>query len=146
MWWKTSFPTSLPLIPSTASSFCLTWRNAWQNGETFTRSLLRHCVCSIGRNMVLMLWDSSSRTSTPRIGDILQKLTPFLKMYAEYVRNFDHAMDLLKQWMDRSPPFKAIIREIQVNIDVYSLKLLFVTLEHCPFLFLGFVKDVIVQI
>ncbi len=80
--------------------------------------------------MVLMLWDFSSRTSTPRIGDILQKLTPFLKMYAEYVRNFDHAMDLLKQWTDRSPPFKAIIREIQVNIDVYSLKLQFVTLEH----------------
>ncbi|XP_073785243.1 FYVE, RhoGEF and PH domain-containing protein 4a isoform X3 [Danio rerio] len=52
-------------------------------------------------------------TSTPRIGDILQKLTPFLKMYAEYVRNFDHAMDLLKQWIDRSPPFKAIILDIQ---------------------------------
>ncbi|XP_073673460.1 FYVE, RhoGEF and PH domain-containing protein 4-like [Garra rufa] len=52
-------------------------------------------------------------TTTPRIGDILQKLTPFLKMYAEYVRNFDHAMELLKLWMDRSPPFKALILEIQ---------------------------------
>ncbi|XP_050990950.1 FYVE, RhoGEF and PH domain-containing protein 4a isoform X7 [Labeo rohita] len=52
-------------------------------------------------------------TTTPRIGDILQKLTPFLKMYAEYVRNFDHAMELLKLWTDRSPPFKAIILEIQ---------------------------------
>lgn len=52
-------------------------------------------------------------TSTPRIGDILQKLTPFLKMYAEYVKNFDKAMELLKQWSDRSPPFKAIIQEIQ---------------------------------
>lgn len=52
-------------------------------------------------------------TSTPRIGDILQKLTPFLKMYAEYVRNFDHAMELLKCWTDRSPQFKAIILEIQ---------------------------------
>uniref|UniRef100_A0A665U0B8 FYVE, RhoGEF and PH domain containing 4a n=1 Tax=Echeneis naucrates TaxID=173247 RepID=A0A665U0B8_ECHNA len=28
-------------------------------------------------------------SSKPRIGDILQKLTPFLKMYAEYVKNFD---------------------------------------------------------
>lgn len=64
-------------------------------------------------------------TSTPRIGDILQKLTPFLKMYAEYVRNFDHAMDLLKQWMDRSPPFKAIIREIQSQEVCGSL-----TLQH----------------
>ncbi|XP_038162161.1 FYVE, RhoGEF and PH domain-containing protein 4a isoform X6 [Cyprinodon tularosa] len=52
-------------------------------------------------------------TSTPRIGDILQKLTPFLKMYAEYVKNFDKAMELLKQWTDRSPQFKAIIQEIQ---------------------------------
>ncbi|KAM6936762.1 FYVE, RhoGEF and PH domain-containing protein 4a isoform 2-T2 [Xenentodon cancila] len=50
---------------------------------------------------------------TPRIGDILQKLTPFLKMYAEYVKNFDKAMELLKQWTDRSPQFKAIIQEIQ---------------------------------
>ncbi|XP_033491148.2 FYVE, RhoGEF and PH domain-containing protein 4a isoform X3 [Epinephelus lanceolatus] len=52
-------------------------------------------------------------TSTPRLGDILQKLTPFLKMYAEYVKNFDKAMELLKQWTDRSPQFKAIIQEIQ---------------------------------
>ncbi|XP_077372045.1 FYVE, RhoGEF and PH domain-containing protein 4a [Festucalex cinctus] len=51
--------------------------------------------------------------STPRIGDILQKLTPFLKMYAEYVKNFDKAMELLKQWSDRSPQFKSIIQEIQ---------------------------------
>lgn len=57
---------------------------------------------------------SPRRSSTPRIGDILQKLTPFLKMYAEYVKNFDNAMELLKQWTERSPQFKAIIQEIQV--------------------------------
>ncbi|XP_039663628.1 FYVE, RhoGEF and PH domain-containing protein 4a isoform X1 [Perca fluviatilis] len=51
--------------------------------------------------------------STPRIGDILQKLTPFLKMYAEYVKNFEKAMELLKLWTDRSPQFKAIIQDIQ---------------------------------
>ncbi|XP_052387314.1 FYVE, RhoGEF and PH domain-containing protein 4 isoform X1 [Carassius gibelio] len=62
-------------------------------------------------------------TETPRIGDILQKLTPFLKMYAEYVKNFDHAMDLLKQWTDRSPPFKAIILEIQRQEVCGSLSL-----------------------
>lgn len=56
-----------------------------------------------------------NRASTPRIGDILQKLTPFLKMYAEYVKNFDNAMEVLKQWSDRSPQFKAIIMEIQVR-------------------------------
>ncbi|XP_037830350.1 FYVE, RhoGEF and PH domain-containing protein 1 [Kryptolebias marmoratus] len=49
----------------------------------------------------------------PRIGDILQKLAPFLKMYGEYVKNFDQAMDLVNTWMERSSQFKAIIQEIQ---------------------------------
>ncbi|XP_034027729.1 FYVE, RhoGEF and PH domain-containing protein 1 [Thalassophryne amazonica] len=51
--------------------------------------------------------------SNPRIGDILQKLAPFLKMYGEYVKNFDHAMELVTTWMERSAPFKSIIQEIQ---------------------------------
>ncbi|XP_015253502.1 PREDICTED: FYVE, RhoGEF and PH domain-containing protein 1 isoform X1 [Cyprinodon variegatus] len=53
-------------------------------------------------------WDSN-----PRIGDILQKLAPFLKMYGEYVKNFDRAMELVNIWMERSTQFKAIIQEIQ---------------------------------
>ncbi|KAK5603314.1 FYVE, RhoGEF and PH domain-containing protein 1 [Crenichthys baileyi] len=53
-------------------------------------------------------WDSS-----PRIGDILQKLAPFLKMYGEYVKNFDRAMELVNIWMERSAQFKVIIQEIQ---------------------------------
>uniref|UniRef100_A0A3B3Z9B0 Uncharacterized protein n=1 Tax=Periophthalmus magnuspinnatus TaxID=409849 RepID=A0A3B3Z9B0_9GOBI len=65
-------------------------------------------------------WDSK-----PRIGDILQKLTPFLKMYAEYVKNFEKAMDVLKQWNDRSPQFKAIIMEIQTQEVCGNL-----TLQH----------------
>ncbi|XP_070696170.1 FYVE, RhoGEF and PH domain-containing protein 1 [Pempheris klunzingeri] len=53
-------------------------------------------------------WDSN-----PRIGDILQKLAPFLKMYGEYVKNFDRAMELLTAWTERSAPFKTIVQEIQ---------------------------------
>uniref|UniRef100_A0A3Q2PSV5 FYVE, RhoGEF and PH domain containing 1 n=1 Tax=Fundulus heteroclitus TaxID=8078 RepID=A0A3Q2PSV5_FUNHE len=53
------------------------------------------------------------RDSSPRIGDILQKLAPFLKMYGEYVKNFDRAMELVNIWMERSAQFKAIIQEIQ---------------------------------
>ncbi|XP_067998250.1 FYVE, RhoGEF and PH domain-containing protein 4 isoform X3 [Melanerpes formicivorus] len=52
-------------------------------------------------------------TATPRIGDILQKLAPFLKMYGEYVKNFDNAMELVKTWTERSPQFKFIIQDIQ---------------------------------
>uniref|UniRef100_H3CTQ5 FYVE, RhoGEF and PH domain containing 4a n=1 Tax=Tetraodon nigroviridis TaxID=99883 RepID=H3CTQ5_TETNG len=65
-------------------------------------------------------------TSTPRIGDILQKLTPFLKMYGEYVKNFDTAMELLKHWTDRSPQFKAIIQEIQQSQEICGS----LTLQH----------------
>ncbi|XP_075996781.1 FYVE, RhoGEF and PH domain-containing protein 1 [Genypterus blacodes] len=53
-------------------------------------------------------WDSNSR-----IGDILQKLAPFLKMYGEYVKNFDRAMELVTSWMERSVQFKSIVQEIQ---------------------------------
>ncbi|KAM4695896.1 FYVE, RhoGEF and PH domain-containing protein 1 [Rhinophrynus dorsalis] len=53
-------------------------------------------------------WDTN-----PRIGDILQKLAPFLKMYGEYVKNFDRAMELLNTWTERSSQFKSIIQEVQ---------------------------------
>uniref|UniRef100_A0A6I8NG53 FYVE, RhoGEF and PH domain containing 4 n=1 Tax=Ornithorhynchus anatinus TaxID=9258 RepID=A0A6I8NG53_ORNAN len=51
--------------------------------------------------------------TTPRIGDILQKLAPFLKMYGEYVKGFDHAMELVKTMMERTPQFKSVIEDIQ---------------------------------
>ena len=35
-------------------------------------------------------------------------------MYAEYVKNFDSAMELLKQWTERSAAFKAVLVEVQV--------------------------------
>ncbi|KAJ7316836.1 hypothetical protein JRQ81_002998 [Phrynocephalus forsythii] len=49
----------------------------------------------------------------PRLGDILQKLAPFLKMYGEYVKNFDRAMDLVNTWMQRSSSFKDVIQNVQ---------------------------------
>ncbi|XP_053144131.1 FYVE, RhoGEF and PH domain-containing protein 3-like isoform X2 [Hemicordylus capensis] len=51
--------------------------------------------------------------TNPRLGDILQKLAPFLKMYGEYVKNFDRAMDMVNTWMQRSSPFKDVIQNIQ---------------------------------
>ncbi|GCC28840.1 hypothetical protein chiPu_0007274 [Chiloscyllium punctatum] len=68
----------------------------------------------------MKLWNS-----TPQIGDILQKLAPFLKMYGEYVKNFEKAMGLLKTWMGRSPQFKAIVEEIQKQEICGSL-----TIQH----------------
>lgn len=55
------------------------------------------------------------RDSNPRIGDILQKLAPFMKMYGEYVKNFDRAMDLVNTWTQRSSQFKSVVQNIQVR-------------------------------
>uniref|UniRef100_A0A8C6KNK2 FYVE, RhoGEF and PH domain containing 4b n=1 Tax=Nothobranchius furzeri TaxID=105023 RepID=A0A8C6KNK2_NOTFU len=38
---------------------------------------------------------------------------PFLRMYADYVRNFDQAMELLRTWTERSSAFRNIIQDIQ---------------------------------
>ncbi|XP_040178799.1 FYVE, RhoGEF and PH domain-containing protein 1 isoform X2 [Rana temporaria] len=65
-------------------------------------------------------WDSN-----PRIGDILQKLAPFLKMYGEYVKNFDRAMELVNTWTERSSQFKSIIQEVQKEEACGNL-----TLQH----------------
>ncbi|XP_053325556.1 FYVE, RhoGEF and PH domain-containing protein 3, partial [Spea bombifrons] len=53
-------------------------------------------------------WDSN-----PRIGDILQKLAPFLKMYGEYIKNFDKAMEMVNAWTQRSAIFKDVVHTIQ---------------------------------
>ncbi|XP_057643473.1 FYVE, RhoGEF and PH domain-containing protein 3 [Chionomys nivalis] len=53
-------------------------------------------------------WDTN-----PRLGDILQKLAPFLKMYGEYVKNFDRAMGLVSTWTQRSPQFSDVVHSIQ---------------------------------
>ncbi|NXT61430.1 FGD2 protein, partial [Chaetops frenatus] len=49
----------------------------------------------------------------PRIGDVIQKLAPFLKMYGEYVKNFDKAVELITAWSEKSPPFQELIADIQ---------------------------------
>ncbi|XP_040500599.1 FYVE, RhoGEF and PH domain-containing protein 2 isoform X1 [Ursus maritimus] len=64
-------------------------------------------------------------TTTPRIGDVIQKLAPFLKMYSEYVKNFERAMELLATWTDKSAPFQETITRIQGSEASGSL-----TLQH----------------
>ncbi|XP_034846542.1 FYVE, RhoGEF and PH domain-containing protein 2 isoform X1 [Mirounga leonina] len=64
-------------------------------------------------------------TATPRIGDVIQKLAPFLKMYSEYVKNFERAVELLATWTDKSAPFQEVITRIQSSEASGSL-----TLQH----------------
>ncbi|XP_047491749.1 uncharacterized protein LOC125040976 isoform X3 [Penaeus chinensis] len=47
-----------------------------------------------------------------RIGDIMKSFAPFLKMYTEYVRNFDNAMTIINAWQAKCPRFSAIMDEI----------------------------------
>ncbi|XP_030576151.1 FYVE, RhoGEF and PH domain-containing protein 4-like isoform X2 [Archocentrus centrarchus] len=50
---------------------------------------------------------------SPGLGKVLLQHVPFLKMYANYVRNFDHAMELVRTWTERSSAFRSIIQDIQ---------------------------------
>ncbi|XP_055120550.1 FYVE, RhoGEF and PH domain-containing protein 2 isoform X1 [Symphalangus syndactylus] len=64
-------------------------------------------------------------TANPRIGDVIQKLAPFLKMYSEYVKNFERAAELLATWTDKSPLFQEVLTRIQGSEASGSL-----TLQH----------------
>ncbi|KAM9002243.1 FYVE, RhoGEF and PH domain-containing protein 2 [Sarcophilus harrisii] len=63
--------------------------------------------------------------AVPRIGDVIQKLAPFLKMYSEYVKNFERAAELLAIWTEKCPPFQEVITRIQ-NSEVSAN----LTLQH----------------
>ncbi|XP_054480482.1 FYVE, RhoGEF and PH domain-containing protein 4-like isoform X2 [Anoplopoma fimbria] len=62
---------------------------------------------------------------SPGLGTVLVKHTPFLRMYADYVRNFDQAMELVRTWSERSSVFRNIIQDIQSQEVCGSL-----TLQH----------------
>uniref|UniRef100_A0A6A7FWS7 FYVE, RhoGEF and PH domain-containing protein 4 n=2 Tax=Hirondellea gigas TaxID=1518452 RepID=A0A6A7FWS7_9CRUS len=61
----------------------------------------------------------------PRIGDIMTKLAPFLKMYTEYVRNFDHAMNLINSNQAKCSRFADIMTQIHMLESCGNL-----TLQH----------------
>lgn len=118
MLFRGSSPTSAPSTVSISSSCCRRCRNGWRSGEDDSPLLLLLLL------LLLLVWSCFEfipfivcRESNPRIGDILQKLAPFLKMYGEYVKNFDRAMELVNIWMERSAQFKIIIQEIQVWME-----------------------------
>ena len=56
-------------------------------------------------------------------GDIMVKLAPFLKMYTEYVRNFDHAMTLINSLQTKCPKFANIMAQIHVSLTVWIEKI-----------------------
>ncbi|XP_071357684.1 FYVE, RhoGEF and PH domain-containing protein 4-like isoform X2 [Trachinotus anak] len=61
----------------------------------------------------------------PGLGNVLLQHAPFLRMYADYVRNFDQAVELVRTWSERSSAFRNIIQDIQSQEVCGSL-----TLQH----------------
>lgn len=62
-------------------------------------------------------------------GDILQKLVLFLKMYGEYVKNFDRVMGLVSIWIQCFLQFKDVIYIIQKQEVCGNLILQYYMLE-----------------
>ncbi|XP_053718955.1 FYVE, RhoGEF and PH domain-containing protein 4-like isoform X1 [Synchiropus splendidus] len=55
----------------------------------------------------------SSWCESPGLGNVLLRHAPFLRMYADYVSNFDQAMELVRTWTERSSAFRNVVRDIQ---------------------------------
>ena len=62
-------------------------------------------------------------STNPRIGDIMKNFAPFLKMYTEYVKNFDYAMNLINTLQHKVPRFATIVNEIQKLDECAKLSL-----------------------
>jgi hypothetical protein len=45
----------------------------------------------------------------------MKNLAPFLKLYTEYVKNFDNAMNIISAMAAKYPRFMAIMDEIHVS-------------------------------
>jgi len=67
----------------------------------------------------------------PYIGDVMKKFAPFLKLYTDYVQNFDQAMDAINTWTEKSPAFASLIQALQVcdTFLVLNCILLFIVLS-----------------
>ena len=66
-------------------------------------------------------WESGPEFQ--RIGDIMVKNAPFLKMYTEYVKNFDTAMNTINTLYTKNSKFAAIVDEIHVSysdVNIFS--------------------------
>lgn len=58
-----------------------------------------------------------------RIGDVMKNFAPFLKMYTEYVKNYDNAMNLINIWYHKQPLFAQIMDEIHTMEECGNLTL-----------------------
>ena len=62
------------------------------------------------------------RREDPFVGEVMRKFAPFLKLYSEYVKNFDNAMEAITYWQEKCPQFMQIIKDIQVSFYVINVQ------------------------
>ena len=90
--------------------------------RTLPRSTPHSCTCSASKSHLF----DYNREEHLKIGDIMRKLTPYLKLYTDYVKDFQKASALVDYWENKSSAFAAMIREIRVrslciNLLLHSL-------------------------
>ena len=54
------------------------------------------------------------------LGDVIERLAPFLKLYAHYTSGFEDAMKLLTSWTKRDKKFDALVRDFEVRAAFIS--------------------------
>ena len=79
---------------------------------SFHKNLATQLECRMAR------WSEGPQFQ--RIGDVMVRNAPFLKMYTEYVKNFDTAMTAINSLCAKNRQFQAIMDEIHVSIPVQS--------------------------
>ena len=72
----------------------------------------------------LKSWDED-----PRLGDIMIRIAPFLKLYSDYVANFDAANSILNDCLSREKRFAALVQEFEKDPDCENLKISHFMLE-----------------
>ena len=72
----------------------------------------------------LKSWDED-----PRLGDIMIRMAPFLKLYSDYVANFDAANSILNDCLSREKRFAALVQEFEKDPDCENLKISHFMLE-----------------
>ena len=71
-------------------------------------------------------------------GDIMKKLAPFLKLYTEYCKNFNDAVNIINAMAEKHKAFKKIM------VDIHVSQWLCLMLQSCTIL--GLLGQLLVQV
>ncbi|KAJ2747840.1 hypothetical protein GGI20_000135 [Coemansia sp. BCRC 34301] len=83
---------------------------------TLSRELLAQLEARIGPGAIPR-WDAA----TGRIGDIFQRIAPFLKMYSLYLRNFRSALADISRWLIANQAFARFIQQANASPECKGL-------------------------